>query len=84
LASVFEGLERYARSEIGSDESMMWRPPQTALVDRRYKYIYEHRTGAERLYDLQQDPEERRNLAGEQPETVRAMREQLSTLPTPR
>jgi arylsulfatase A-like enzyme len=45
---------------------------QSALVtaDRRYKLIYTHESQARELYDLQQDPGERRNLAAADPATA--------------
>jgi arylsulfatase A-like enzyme len=38
-----------------------------SLRDARYKLIYGARPGHEELYDLQRDPEEKRNLAGSEP-----------------
>ncbi|MEK7707947.1 MAG: hypothetical protein AAB380_08130 [Verrucomicrobiota bacterium] len=36
-----------------------------ALTDQRYKYIYYTITGAQQLFDLQNDPHELRDLAAE-------------------
>jgi arylsulfatase A-like enzyme len=41
--------------------------PRHALRDGRHKLIYGARAGEDELYDLQQDPEERRNLAASDP-----------------
>jgi len=41
----------------------VWDRPRYALRDERYKFIDDTRTGEEQLYDLQADPDERRNLA---------------------
>ena len=34
----------------------VWDRPRYALRDERFKYLYDTRTGEERLYDLQADP----------------------------
>ena len=36
-----------------------------ALMDQRYKYVYYTVTGAQQLFDLETDPQELRDLAGE-------------------
>jgi hypothetical protein len=38
-----------------------------AMRDARYKLIYGARGGQDELYDLQQDPDERRNLVASDP-----------------
>ena len=42
----------------------VWDRPRYSLRDERYKFIYDTRSGAEELYDLEADPGERSNLAG--------------------
>jgi arylsulfatase A-like enzyme len=49
--------------------------PLRSVRTARFKYI--DRGGAEELYDLGLDPAERRNLAGEQAETAKALRARL-------
>lgn len=48
----------------------------------RYKYVrsWSNQALPEELYDLKQDPAERANLAGHQPDTVRKMRARLDEL----
>jgi arylsulfatase A-like enzyme len=41
----------------------VWDRPRYALRDARYKFVYDTRTGAEELYDLETDPGETRNVA---------------------
>jgi arylsulfatase len=45
----------------------VWDRPRYALRDERYKYLYDTRTGAESLYDLETDPGEARDVAAEEP-----------------
>ncbi len=45
----------------------------TALVGDRYKLVVDHRTCRPALYDLEEDPGETRDLAGEQPGRVAGM-----------
>ncbi|HET8644663.1 MAG TPA: sulfatase-like hydrolase/transferase, partial [Vicinamibacteria bacterium] len=45
----------------------VWDRPVYALRDARYKLIYDSRTGEGRLFDLQADPGETRDLARERP-----------------
>ncbi len=42
----------------------VWDRPRYSLRDERFKFIYDTRSGAEELYDLEADPGERSNLAG--------------------
>lgn len=49
----------------------------SALRSGRHKLILDHRTGRARLYDVVEDPRERRDLAGEQPERVAELLERL-------
>ncbi len=42
----------------------VWDRPRYALRDQRYKFVYDTRSGAQELYDLQADPGERTNLTG--------------------
>ncbi len=48
----------------------VWDRPRYALRDQRYKYFYDTRTGEERLFDLEADPGEERNVV--QAESLRA------------
>jgi hypothetical protein len=48
------------------------------LRDGRWKLIHELDSGRSRLFDLQTDPQERRDLAGELPERVAAYREHVT------
>jgi len=45
----------------------VWERPVYALRDDRYKLVYDSRTGEGRLFDLQVDPGETRDMAGERP-----------------
>ena len=45
----------------------VWDLPRYGLRHESYKYFYDTRTGEERLYDLEADPEESRDVAPEQP-----------------
>jgi len=47
---------------------------QRAVVYERFKYIVNDSTGAEELYDLESDPDESSNLAGERPAMVAKLR----------
>jgi arylsulfatase A-like enzyme len=47
------------------------------LRDGQWKLIYETESGQSWLYDLQEDPEERQDLAGEFPERVEAYRDHV-------
>jgi arylsulfatase A-like enzyme len=47
------------------------------LRDDRWKLIHELHTGRDRLFDLRDDPAERRDLTGEHPERVAAYRQHL-------
>jgi arylsulfatase A-like enzyme len=59
-------------------ESLRWRTIYADIVRRgRFKLIVNHRQGVVRLYDLEADPGELRNLAGELPETVRELMEEI-------
>lgn len=55
----------------------VWDRPRYALRDARHKFIYDTRTGAEELYDLQADPGERRSLASSQPLRAAFYRQEL-------
>jgi arylsulfatase A-like enzyme len=45
----------------------VWDRPRYALRDERFKYLYDTRTGEERLFDLTADPGEARDVAEEVP-----------------
>jgi arylsulfatase len=45
----------------------VWDQPVYALRDERFKLIYDTRTGAAELYDLEADPDERRELSASKP-----------------
>lgn len=45
----------------------VWDRPRYALRDERFKFLYETRTGAESLFDLDSDPGEARDVAQEEP-----------------
>jgi hypothetical protein len=45
----------------------VWDRPRYALRDERFKFFDDTRTGEERLYDLEQDPAESRDLSATQP-----------------
>ncbi|HEY2946070.1 MAG TPA: sulfatase [Vicinamibacteria bacterium] len=55
----------------------VWDRPRYALRDERYKFIDDTRTGEEQLYDLQADPDERRNLTATDPLRTAYYRESL-------
>lgn len=60
----------YARYHFGWSEL-------TALTDERYRYVKAPR---EELYDLERDPHERTNIAGERPQPRQALRGALDRL----
>jgi arylsulfatase A-like enzyme len=45
----------------------VWDRPRYALRDARYKYLYDTRSGEERLFDLEADPGEERDLLAADP-----------------
>ncbi len=45
----------------------VWDRPRYALRDERYKFFYDTRTGEERLYDLEKDPGETRDVGPAEP-----------------
>jgi arylsulfatase A-like enzyme len=45
----------------------VWDRPRYALRDERFKFFYDTRTGEERLFDLEKDPGESRDLAAAEP-----------------
>ena len=45
----------------------VWDRPRYALRDERFKYFYDTRSGEERLFDLQADPGESRDVASADP-----------------
>ncbi|MCA9535987.1 MAG: sulfatase-like hydrolase/transferase [Myxococcales bacterium] len=64
-----EGGPAYAFAEVG-DARM--------VTDGHHKAICETASTRCQLYDLQRDPRERRNLAGDQPEVLAQLRDELS------
>jgi arylsulfatase A-like enzyme len=63
--------ERLAMSETLRDQCF------TGLVGARYKYVVDHRSCQETLFDLQADPREQNDLAAAQPELVGRYRARL-------
>jgi hypothetical protein len=54
------------------------RPPNVrALIGNRYKLMQNVNTGSYRLYDIEKDPRERRNLARKKPERLKEMKQRL-------
>ena len=43
-----------------------------------WKYVYNLRDGREELYDLDRDPMEQRNVAGQQPDRCARLRQRLA------
>lgn len=52
--------------------------PDVALTSSEHRYLFDLKSGSERLYDRARDPLERRDLIDEQPELARAFRERLA------
>lgn len=66
LLELVRGNTRNWRPHIDLEHSMCYDQDHwTALTDGRIKYIYFAYDGREQLFDLQKDPGELRNLAGE-------------------
>jgi arylsulfatase A-like enzyme len=66
--SLLDALrERTWRGTLDLEHASCYRPKDgwLALMNQRYKYIYYSMTGAQQLFDLQEDPHELRDLAGE-------------------
>jgi arylsulfatase A-like enzyme len=55
----------------------VWDRPRYALRDPRYKFVYDTRTGEERLFDLQADAQETRDLAASDPLRTAYFRQEL-------
>jgi arylsulfatase A-like enzyme len=55
----------------------LWNKPRYAVRDSRHKYIWDSRTGASELYDLDRDPQEAVNLVDESNVTAGFFREQV-------
>jgi len=72
FAAVLRG-EADAHREDAMSVIRQWRLIRT----QRYKYIETYNDTAE-LYDLAEDPGERRNIAAEAPDTVREMKQRLA------
>jgi hypothetical protein len=55
----------------------VWDKPRYSVRAERYKLIWDSRTGASELYDLEGDPAERRNLTGRLPLVEGELRQSL-------
>jgi arylsulfatase A-like enzyme len=55
----------------------VWDRPRYALRDARFKFVYDTRTGAEELYDVQADPGETRNVVAGEPLRAAFYRQEL-------
>ena len=67
-ASLLDALQgRPWRATLDLEHAFSYQPKDgwVALMDARYKYVYHTLTGDEQLFDLQQDPQELRDLATE-------------------
>lgn len=71
-------FERYLSCDPNADIRWVDRSLK-AYYRGRYKYIWAS-NGNDELYDLSQDPVEKRNLAAKQPKRVQAMRQELEEL----
>jgi len=49
------------------------------LRDGRWKFVYELESGRAKLFDLATDPDEKKNLASQEPERVKAYRGHLKS-----
>jgi arylsulfatase A-like enzyme len=69
------------RRPAGGDDTAMTETIRdgcfTGLVGPRYKYVVEHVSCSESLFDLQADPGEAQNLAGAQPDVLALFRQRL-------
>ena len=70
---------RYADLQRRQKQVAHWQrfAPDVALTSSEHRYLYDLKTGSERLYDRARDPDERRDLIDEQPELARAFRDRL-------
>ena len=68
----YEDLELYRKRHIPSGDRARasWR----SITTERYRYILHPVTGDEELYDLREDPQERRDMASGSPAVLEAMR----------
>lgn len=55
----------------------VWDRPRYALRDARFKFVYDTRTGAEELFDLQADPRETHDRASAEPLRAAFYRQEL-------
>jgi arylsulfatase A-like enzyme len=76
-----EKLEDLASRRIGARlmPYPAWPKGQQALLSGRYKALQRVEENRFEVYDLQQDPREQQNLAPQQPELARRLREELLT-----
>jgi len=68
-------LQHIRKANPGFSDTELEAPKRAVRTDT-HKYIL-HATGSEFLYDLQADPAETRDVSGDEPHTVAAMREAL-------
>jgi arylsulfatase A-like enzyme len=81
-AREFQGGSLLAAALGGSGKPAVlsrtvWDRPVYALRDDRYKLVYETRTGAQRLFDLEADPGESRDRQAERPLLAALYRQEL-------
>jgi arylsulfatase A-like enzyme len=65
--SLLPAVAGSARAKPAVLSRSVWDRPRYALRDERFKLHYDTRSGEERLFDLEADPEERQDLAPVQP-----------------
>ena len=79
----YEGERRFWKRPVRRTDPLRGCGAWRSVSDRVYKYIEFLDTGREALYNLQEDPGETRNLAGELPDLTSALRELLAERPLP-
>jgi len=52
--------------------------PDVALTSSEHRYLFDLKSGSERLYDRERDPRERTDLIDQQPELARSFRDRLA------
>ncbi len=68
----------YAEVHHALEDRLGREPAMYSLTLGRWKYVHRPHSGAHELYDLQTDPHELTNLAGEEPRVVRVLRADLA------